>query len=243
MKNLCFTLFLFCMANIGFSQTQQISWRSEASNGEWFVGSNPCDEIGTDNSQWFYPQFAINSSRNAPNCFGIYDLVFDNNHELNMNNSEPFFEVNRITFEAGNTSIRTLNGEGIDLINEGTNPSIIRNLSSANHVVNLPIALQSSPAEFNPINADLVFQNTISTNGNSIEVFGNNGNTLNLSGVISGTGGNSLKENSIIAVEAPMTYTGGTAIENGNFQIFTGGDLANTTAVTISTGGIFDLNN
>lgn len=241
MRNLYLILSLICTSNLIFSQTQQISWRTAATSGEWFE-TNPCGEIGTADSQWLYPHFGGNSSRNAPNCFGIYDLVFDNNHELTMNNSESFFNVNRITFEAGNTSTRTLNGEGIDLINEGANRPIIRNLSTANHEVNLPIALQNSPVEFNPINGNLSFQNTIFTNGNFIDVFGNNGNTLNLSGVISGTGGIALKQNSTIDVEAAMTYTGGTAVEAGTFRLLAGGDLANETAVTISTGGTFNLN-
>ncbi|TPV35763.1 T9SS type A sorting domain-containing protein [Paucihalobacter ruber] len=230
----------FCIV-FSYGQTQQIFWRSEAVNGEWFE-ANPCGEIGTSNSQWFYPHFGGNTSRNAPNCFGIYDLVFGNNHELIMNNSESFFNINRITFDGSNTNTRTLNGQGIDLRNEGINIPIIRNLSVGSHIINIPIALQNSPVEFNPVNGNLTFSNTIFNNGNFIDVFGNNGNILRLSGNVQGTGGIALKQNSIIEIAGAMTYTGGTAIEAGTLRIEAGGDLSNDTAVTISSSATFDLN-
>jgi len=233
--------FILACAFFGYGQTQQIFWRSEASSGEWFE-TNPCGEIGFANSQWFYPHFGPNPARNAPNCFGIYDLLFDNNHELTMNNSGVFFEVNRITFEAGNTNTRTLNGEGVDLINEGANRPIIRNLSSAVHIINIPIAFLNSPVEFNPIDSDLTFTNNIFNNGNFLDVFGDNGNKLTLSGDLQGAGGIALKQNSTIEIAGNMTYTGGTAIEGGTFRLLSGGNLSDETNVTISNGATFDLN-
>ncbi len=241
MRYLILFILIICFKLNFFGQTQQISWRLEASSGELFE-TNPCGEIGTGSSQWWYPHFAPNNSRNAPNCFGTYDIVFDNNHELSMNNSESYFDLNRITFNAGNSLSRTINGSGIDLVAVGLNRPIIRNNSTAKHIINTPLALQSSPVEFNPVNGDLEIQNSVFTNGNFIDVFGDNANTLTLSGVISGTGGIALKENSTIEIAAAMTYTGGTAIEDGTLQLLTGGNLSDDTAVTVSTGGTFDLN-
>ena len=228
-----------------FSQTQEIFWRSEASNGNWFE-DNPCGEIGTADSQWFYPHFGGNSSRNAPDCFGTYDLVFDNNHEPTMNNSTAFFNLNRITFTNNATSSRTIDGEGIDITVVDDNTPIIRNNSSATHTFNIAVALQSSPVEFNPVNGDLVFNSSIFTNGNFIDVFGTNGHTLTLAGVMQGAGGIALKQDSIVEIAGAMTYTGGTAVEAGIFRIVQGGNLVgdsvNFTDVTIAGSGTFDLN-
>ena len=244
-KNVVLSCLLILMAgwgNVVWGQTQEIFWRAEAGSGNWFEGTNPCAEIGTADSQWFYPHYGANTSRNAPNCFGIYDLVFDNNHETSMNNSEAFFDLNRITFTANATSGRTISGEGIDVVETDDNTPIIRNNSTATHTFTNNIALQSSPVELNPVSGNLQFNGQIFTNGNFIDVFGDNGNTLSLNGVVEGSGGISLKQNSTIQIGAAMTYTGSTAVEAGTFQLVSGGDLSNSTDVTISSGATFDLN-
>lgn len=237
-----FILFSVLFTDTSYAQTQEIFWRDVAISGNWFEGAGPCAENGTNVSQWFYPHFGSNTSRNAPNCFGTYDLVFDNNHETTMNNSEAFFDLNRITFTVNATSPRIINGEGIDLRVVDSNTSIIRNLSNTVHTFNIPLALHNNLAELNPIEGNLIFNNNIFTNSNSIDVYGNNGNTLSLNGVVSGAGGIALKQNSIVEIGAAMTYTGGTAIENGIFRLLGGGDLSDETNITISSGATFDLN-
>ncbi len=235
-------LLLFNLFFIGglVGQTQQIFWRSQAANGNWFEGDNQCNEIGTGNSQWWYPHFTPNNSRNAPNCYGVYDLVFENNQELSMNNSEAFFDVNRITFNSGATSSRTLNGEGIDLRVVSTNQIIIRNLSEAHHTFNNQFAIHNNPTEINPVNGDLTFTGTIFTNGNYIDVFGDNGKTLTITSDISGTGGIAIKQNSTVQFTTTnKTYSGNTTLEAGTLELQ--GSLANS-AVTVQSGATLKIN-
>jgi len=112
----------------------EIQWRAEASSGNWSVGASPCDEIGTGNSQWWYPDWGPNNARNAPNCFGIHRIGINNNHELVMSNNIAFVQINGVIFRTNANQARTINGDGIDLRFSTSGPKI-ENLSSAQHTL------------------------------------------------------------------------------------------------------------
>ena len=236
--SLILLVFAFSLAPPNVSaQVKNIDWRTQAANGNWENGD--CSEIGTANSQWFYPHYAGNSSRNRPDCNELYDLVFNNTHELVSNNNINFVDIWGITFAAGSSSSRTINGSGIDLRFQSGLNSIIRNLSGATHTINTDLALQNSPVEFNPIDADLIFGGNIFTNNNFIDVYGSNDNTLEIAGVISGGGGLAIKQNSIVLFTGDQTYTGETFVQAGTL-ILDGAANTNTITgdITISGGDL-----
>lgn len=134
--------FIVVIVSFGYSQ-MQIQWRAEASSGNWSEGENPCNEIGTVNSQWWYPDWGPNEARNSPNCSGAYSLGINNNHELNMNNNISFVGIHGIVFNAGATSPRTISGKGIDLVFSTTQPKII-NLSTSTHTINNVLSIKSN---------------------------------------------------------------------------------------------------
>jgi hypothetical protein len=209
-----------------------IYWRSEASNGYWSVGSNPCAEIGSNASQWWYPLWSTNEARNTPDCFGIHRIVINNNHELVMNNNISFVDINGIIFEPGADQDRIIEGEAIDL-RFSTSLAKIENYSIATHHLASTIALHASPTEFNPINGNLVFFAPIYNNGNFIDVYGDNGNNLEILGDIVGNGGVALKQNTTIIMQNNKSYSGPTILEAGTLELR--GSLFSS-AVTVSNG-------
>jgi len=218
-----------------YSQVQTIDWRDVAANGNWDNGG--CGEIGTANSQWFYPHFGSNSSRNSPDCFGTYDLVFNNNHELVSNNNVNFVDVWAITFGEFASSDRTINGQGIDLIEVSFNNPRIRNLSNANHTVNVSLGLGAS-TEFNPVNGNLTLSGNIFTNNHFIDVFGDNGNRLIINGVINGTNGIGVQQNSIVELNAVNTYTGETFLNAGTIELGISNAISASSNLVLSGGDL-----
>jgi hypothetical protein len=95
--------FMFLISGGVWGQTT-VSWRNEAANGNWENGSNPCNEIGQVNSQWWYGGWNPNNSRNRPDCFGSHILNFDNNHQLSMSLGSLSFNAHQLIFASGNTN-------------------------------------------------------------------------------------------------------------------------------------------
>jgi autotransporter-associated beta strand protein len=217
------------------SQVQTIDWRTEAANGDWDNGG--CFEIGTANSQWWYPHFSPNNARNRPDCSGGYDLVFNNNHEVISNNNINFVDVWAITFGEFATITRTINGQGIDLVNVSSNNPRIRNLSSASHVINVSIALQSA-SELNPVDGDLTFNGSIFTNNHFIDVFGDSGHRLIINGVINGTSGIGVQQNSIVELNAVNTYSGETVLNSGAIEIGVANAISSSSNLVLSGGDL-----
>lgn len=95
-------------------------------------------------------------------------------------------------------------------------------------------------------NATWTFSNTIALASSTTLTLNtsNSNNTITASGVISGTGSNVIISGLGTTIfSAANSYTGTTTINTGAKLQFTGsGGLSNSTAVTVNTGGTYDLN-
>ena len=211
---------------------QEVFSREAVSTGNWEDNSNP----------WFWQD--NNTDQDDPDTDNtVPNLVrIGHNNNLSMTLNGRPFRVKELVFQSGASSARTIGGNVLDLRYNNGGPTKIENLSTAIHTFDNDIAIHDGVSQINPVSGNLVFDGQIFTNGNHIDVFGDNGNVLSLNGVIDGGGGIALKQNSIIEIAAAMAYTGGTAIEAGTFQLISGGNLSNSTDVTISSGATFDLN-
>lgn len=81
---------------------------------------------------------------------------------------------------------------------------------------------------------------TLNASGGTIDT---NANSATLSGVISGSGGLTKTGGGTLTLDGTNTYSGATTINAGTLQMGTGGSLASATAVSVSSGAIFDVNN
>ena len=238
-----FYTFLIIISAFSLNAQQDIFWRGNpdgADSGDWF-GDNGCNEIGSSQSQWFYPGFGGNPARDQPNCFdgstSNHYVNFDNNHETTMTVSQNV-SICRLFFQASATSSRTISNNTITIANSNGNTPKIENLSSTLHTINSNLALDFSSGEINPVNGNLLITGTINNNGYFIDVYGNNGNTLTLDGVVSGNGGLALKQNSTLILSENNTYTGGTFVEAGTLILR--GDLADSD-VTVQSGATLQV--
>ncbi|MGB3606107.1 T9SS type A sorting domain-containing protein [Psychroserpens sp.] len=224
---LCLFTVMMCVSK--FNAQQLAFSRGEVSTGNWGDGSLP----------WFYG----GNQGDPDNNNTVSNLIrIGHNNNLTMTLNGRNYRAKELFFESGANQSRTLTGMTLEMRHQNGGPSKIQNQSTAVHTFNNSIDILDGVTELNPIDGDLIFTSDIFNNGNFIDVFGNNNNTLRLSGNLQGTGGIALKQNSIIEIAGAMSYTGGTAVEAGTFRIMAGGDLSDMTAVTISNGAIFDLN-
>ncbi|MBP7949251.1 MAG: autotransporter-associated beta strand repeat-containing protein, partial [Verrucomicrobiales bacterium] len=166
----------------------------------------------------------------APTTGSGVTLEFGGTVRLTPNNNYTAFDdFGNLIFVSGAGAF-TLGGNAIDLFGK------IENNSSNLQTINLSqIAFQSASAQLNPVNADLVINSTdIFTNGNTINVWGNNGHTLTINGVISDAGGLTINQNSNVVLTAANTYTGTTTITAGSLSVGAGGTTGalGTTSIT-----------
>ena len=71
----------------------------------------------------------------------------------------------------------------------------------------------------------------------------NNAGALTISGVISGTGGLTKNGAGTLTLSGNNSYTGATTINVGTLQLGAANRIANTSAVVVAGGAVFDLNN
>jgi autotransporter-associated beta strand protein len=236
------SLLLLLFAVVEVQAQQDIFWRDNATGGNWINTPNECAEIGTVPSQWWYPTFSPNNARNSPYCFGEFYLVFDNNHiTTTTNNNFAPENIYGIRFASTATSQRTINGQPIRFQSVSGSDPKVENLSLTTHIFNADLEVFNT-FEINPVNGDLTLLGDIITNNNFLNVFGNNGNTLSIGGVIDGTNGIGIQQNSIVRLNGANTYSGGTFINAGTLRIGPSGDLSDDTDVFIASAGTFDLN-
>lgn len=81
---------------------------------------------------------------------------------------------------------------------------------------------------------------TLDANGGTVDT---NGNIATLTGAIGGNGGLTKAGGGTLTLGGANTYSGATAINAGTLQMGAGGNLASSTAVSVSSGATFDLNN
>lgn len=229
-------LVLFMMFSASsFGQTTEVRWRSEAANGDWDNGN--CDAIGNVNSQWFYVGWGDDAPRNEPDCHNGDNghwVKFNNNHQTTMYLNHRWYNVNTLEFQAGATSNRTFELNGINLRDHRK----IENNSTGSHTFNSGVAIHGGQAEFNPFNGDLTF-GYLAANNNWIHVKGNNWKWLTFNNEISGNGGLHVRENSIVRLNAAMTFTGGIVLDAGEVRLLANDRIANSCPITLN-GGIFN---
>ncbi len=199
------------------------NWKQGASGGRWFNNST------TDT---YFDEPDTNSI-----------LRINNNHETTMvNNVDAGYVIHELQFGSSATSNRTITGNSVTFQSNSGGPKL-ENFSSGTHSIAFDISIGTADGlEINPVNGDLTLSGSIDTNGHSIKIYGNNGNTLNISGSISEGGGITIFQNSTLNLSGSNSFTGATSITAGTLQLSGSGDLGNTSGVTISSGASLDLN-
>ena len=217
---------------------QTVYWRSETGSGLWWNGTSP--------KPWWYSSWSNEQDRPDRDWRTANDIVFNNNNQTTHDvNGNDWYYVRTLTFDSTASGARTFNrtgSAGIDMRGSGTRK--IENNSTASHVFNIPISLVDGTTEFNPINGDLTFNTDVYLANNWINVYGNNGKTLYLNGVVnanSGSGGLAVKQNSTVVLTNANTYSGGTWIEKGKVQAGNQTNALGTGAVNVGTNAMLDL--
>jgi autotransporter-associated beta strand protein len=226
---------------VSVNAQQEVTWRSEAANGDWQSNQADCEANGS--GSWWFTTWA--SGRRAPDCFtddGNH-VKINNNVHTSMTLNAKWFNVNTLEFQSGASTARTIAGSnGIDLKGER---KIINN-STASHTFSAPVAINSGAAELNPVNGDLTFSGTIDNKGNNILVYGSN--ALTLSGVVSGSGSIFVEQNVSLTLSAAHTYTGQTLLKNGTLTLgatnaLPVGSGVGTLRTEITSGRVINLGN
>jgi autotransporter-associated beta strand protein len=135
-----------------------------------------------------------------------------------------------------------ISGNAIDLFGR------VENQSTNLQTVSLALAInagQPKTGEFNPVNGDLLINGSdIFTNGNTVQVWGDNGKTVTFNTVISQAGGITVNQNSTVVLLGANTYGGATAINAGTLTVGGGGTAGQlgSGAVSIATGSSLTFN-
>ncbi|HMO34350.1 MAG TPA: autotransporter-associated beta strand repeat-containing protein [Lacibacter sp.] len=232
---------------------QNVFWRTEAANGNWENGN--CAEIGSGNSQWWYPGFSPNQARNRPDCSDgsttRHNVEIGNNHQTTMTLNTAFWGLRQLTLTSGASSNRTFNSSPDDntrgvsftfgLFNDAN--------SGVTHTFNSRIGIDASTVILRTTTsgATTIFNREIFGNSNTIQFDGSGATTV--TGVISGSGASVSKQGGgILTLSGANSYTGATTISGGTLFLGATGSGSNsplgTTAAgtTVSSGGVLDLN-
>jgi len=238
MKKLLLLLTVYLGAVSTINAQVAVYWRGEATNGNWDWGST-CDS-GSDGN-WYYTDWGGNRKR--PDCYGPKFIHFDNNNQTNMElNSNDDFSIIQLIFDASASNPRTINSAVSRRIffKQGAT-SKIENYSAATHTLNIGLSLDNA-TEINPINGNLTLSGTVNNNGNAISIYGNNAKKLSISGIISGSGSFSVKQNSTVELLGINTYTGSTTIEAGTLILNNNnGALPATASITVNSGATLKI--
>ena len=148
-------------------------------------------------------------------------LVFANLGSGNVtNNAGNWNRTVSIVFNSGAASFTQL-GDAINVLGK------IENNSANTQTISLSaISMNNGVRELNPVNGDLVINSANIYMGNAgtggINVWGNNGKTLWLNGVVSESGTLGIQQNSTVVFQQINTYTGQTYIHAGQLIISNG---------------------
>lgn len=134
----------------------------------------------------------------APSPGSTVDLTFDGTTRLTPNNNYTAFDDFRnLDFLAGAGSF-VISGNAIDLFGR------VENQSANMQTVSIALAInagQPKTGEFNPVNGDLLINGSdVFTNGNTVQIWGNNGKTVTFNTVISQSGGLTVNQNSNVVL-------------------------------------------
>ncbi len=158
------------------------------------------------------------NDNSAPATGSTVDLTFAGTNRLSPNNNYTNYDDFRNIDFASGAGAFTISGNAIDLFGR------IENQSTNTQTVSLAaLALQSGQpktGEFNPVSGNLIINSpNIYTNGNTVQVWGNNGKTVTFNGVISQGGGLTVNQNSTVVLTAANTYTGTTTVSAGTLAV------------------------
>ncbi len=195
-------------------------------------GDNPIGDFNLDHNWW---------SDTAPTSWDSNDkLIF--NTINNASQTSIYFNLGAWksieSIEYANTI-----GKSIDFNGDGNGFDFywkIENLSSHNQKLTIPLSGKGTIMEFNPINGNLTFTNTISNDNNkNINIYGDNGKRVTFEGILEGDASTqmNIKQNSIVHIKYndPTSFGGGVFIEEG--QLWIGADAAlNGGAITVGDG-------
>lgn len=220
-----FVLLLLVINSQIFAQNYT-TWRSENQNNG--------NTSWQDADAWY----SFTNTSNTSFAFGQQE--WDNNVALTQQNNADV-STWRFLFKSGANQAHTFNGNQISFFDFSGQDPKIENLSTATHTINNNIIGDDNgdPLEINPVNGNLIINGSINNNSSFIDIYGDNGNTLTVTGIISGTGGIALKQNSSLILTGNNTYTGTTVLENG--RLILEGSLENSD-VTIQSGAVLEIN-
>lgn len=178
----------------------------------------------------------------APSPGSTVDLTFGGTTRLTPNNNYTAFDDFRNIDFATGAGAFVISGSAIDLFgrveNQGTNLQTVSIALAIN-------AGQPKTGEFNPVNGDLLINGSdVFTNGNTVQIWGNNGKTVTFNTVISQAGGLTVNQNSNVVLLGANTYAGTTAINAGTLTVGNGGTAGQlgSGAVSIASGSSLTFN-
>jgi autotransporter-associated beta strand protein len=229
-------IFVFSLISMSVMGQTTYDWQTTAPDGNWKQGiaSGPRWNPG---GLWDNPPSTSSTI-----------LQINNNIQTAMNNNVAAgYIVQKIIFGSSATTPRTIAGNPVQFYEFGaTWPRIQNDATNILHSLNFPL-VASTNAGFNMELAasagSLVFGGTITNNGRTIQVYGNNSaidgtnRYVNLSGVLSGSGALNISQFGVAKLSAAHTYTGQTQIDNGELWIETGGSCNSTSGVFVGNGG------
>jgi autotransporter-associated beta strand protein len=197
---------------------------------DWLTSSPDGDWTGSG-SRWQAPG---GGSIGGPTSNRI--LRLNNNHYPTMNNNvSSGFQIYQLQFAAGSSSNRTISGNSVVFNPESNlgNTVKIENFSTATHTVNLAISRGSGSGDLqlNPVTGKLIFGSTINNGGKEINIWGDNLNSLELNGVISGSGAFNIRRSTIVKFGAANTYTGSTVVYQGELWIMANGSISSSSSI------------
>ncbi len=232
-KTAIFKLLLLVTCSLIFNSNllaqQTVYHRSSSGTNLWWSGNSP----------WYYQTWNNNQDRPDRTWQTPNDVFFGHNDQLTMDaNGNDWYHIRQLTFQSAANQSRTISNSGSAGISiRGTGATRkIENLSSAKHILNIPIGFDAGDSEINPTSGDLELQKALYLNTNGLYVYGTNSKMLTIGGVISGTGSNSkvvLKQYSKLLLTNANTYTGNTEIDEGEIWIGNGGDISSSSAIWI----------
>jgi autotransporter-associated beta strand protein len=209
------------------------NWKRGASGARWWPGGL-WDEPPSSSATW---------------------LRFNNDNNASMtNNIGAGYIINRIILGSSATASRTIGGNEIQFYEYGSTwPLIINNVPGGNTTLTINFPIKASPnsgfnLELDADNSPLVFGSsaTITNNGRTIHIYGNNNaisasdRSVTLTGTISGSGHLNITQCGVAKLNGAHTYTGETQIDNGELWIQSGGSISSSSSIYLGNGGLLD---
>lgn len=185
---------------------------------------------------------------------GLFDqppygrLRFNNNGQVTMSNNVPgVYSQFQVEFAAGATTVRTIGGNTLRFFDFTSTWPRISNLSTATHVMNLPIEVSDgTPSGWAGIelltnNGSLTFGGGITGYAKNIYIYGNNvaassARSVLMNSGITGTGFVNVSQFGVLRLNAAQTYTGQTQVDNGELWIESSGSIAAGSGIFVGNG-------